>query len=253
MDYEETMVEQPDEIAADDTLEEEIVEEQDESEENLDDLMADEEKPAEEVPEQKGPSEPGWIKKRVNTAVQKAIAQTEARMQAMFDQQMAPIREKLLNDEANELVRTGQVKDLETAKELVRYRQGMAEQNQPEEDPQPRKENGQFAPKEDPATMARINMLKHQADKIKASGGPDVIAEWNSNEEIKEKVIAGEMDFYDVAEQMRQATKKRPPSPTRSPNGVNGVGPGSIWAMSNEQFARLDKKLDEGVRFTVKK
>ena len=78
--------------------------------------------PAAEAPkeEQASSSEPGWIKKRVEKAVSKAVAETEARMQAMFDEQMAPLRAKMLEDEAKELVRTGAVKDLELAKEVIR-------------------------------------------------------------------------------------------------------------------------------------
>jgi hypothetical protein len=59
------------------------------------------------------------------------------------------------------------------------------------------------------------------------------------------------MDFYDVAKQMKG--KKRPPSPSRSPNGVNGIGPQSISSMSDAQFRKMDKMLDQGVRFTIRR
>lgn len=260
MNPEETMVEneQFDDTATDDTLQESVIEEPDESEEFLPSPEEEEDAPAGESKQtqQQGTSEPGWIKQRVNKAVEKAVAATEARMRAEFDKQMAPIREKLLNDEANELVRTGQVKDLETAKELVRYRQGASAQSPaPEKSKeQPRNAQGQFAPKEDPATSARIGMLQHQADRIKSSGGPDVIEAFRNDKEIQQAVISGEMDFYDVAEQLKaKPAQRKPPAPTRASNGVNGVGPDSIWAMTDEQFAKMDKRLDEGVRFTIKR
>ena len=94
-------------------------------------------------------------------------------------------------------------------------------------------------------------MLQHQADRIKANGGPDVIAEWRNNKEIHDAVIRGEMDFYEVAEQMK-GTRRKPPSPMRSPNGANSIGPTTIESMSDAQFRKLDKMLDEGVRFTIK-
>ena len=263
MDFEETMVEQNDNAAMDDTLPEDIVESTDESEESLESFIEEQgDQPEEEKPEEKpqetGTSEPGWIKKRVEKAVNKAIAETEARMQAMFEQQMAPLREQMLTTEAEKLVRQGIVKDLETAKELVRYRQGMGMPPVQEEGDkgQPRNAQGQFtkqeSPKNDPATSARIDMLQHQADRIKANGGPDVIAEFKNNEEIRKKVIAGEMDFYEVAEQLGKP-KKRPPAPMRSPNGASGAVRNSIESMSDAQFKKLDKMLDEGVRFTIKR
>ena len=242
----ETMVENYDDGVADDTLPEDIVESEDEQEEDIEEFIDDgqdvEEEPAEE-PEPQA-TEPGWIKQRVNKAVQKAIAETEARMQQMFEQQMAPIREKMIEDEAQDLVRSRKVADIETARELVRFRRG---QTQPMEEP-PQVE--QPAPRED-ATSARIDMLQHQADRIRQNGGPDVIAEFRDNPEIKAAVVRGEMDFYDVAEQM--TPKKRPPSPMRSPNGANNVNQRSIESMTDAQFAKLDKMLDEGVRFTYRR
>jgi hypothetical protein len=94
-------------------------------------------------------------------------------------------------------------------------------------------------------------MLQEQADEISADGGPDVIAEFKNNEEIKRKVIAGEMDFYGVAYAMnhRRPAAKRPPSPTRSPNGANGQSGGTIMSMTDKQFELLEKKVREGHTF----
>ena len=261
MDPNETMVEEMDtEVVGDDALQEDLVEESDDSQ-SIESALDEEEtnaQPAEEEPQEKGASEPGWIKKRVDKAVQKAVAETEARMQAMFDAQMAPIREKLLEDEANKLVKNGTVKDLETAKELVRYRQGQNPvPTQQQGESHPRNEKGQFTPRQDeqqrdPVVQKQINMLQHQADRIKAAGGPDVISEFQNNEEIHEKVIKGEMDFYDVAEYMKAPPKKKPPAPMRSPNGASGSEKSTIASMSDEQFERFEKKVSSGVRYSVK-
>lgn len=263
MDFEETNINETD--LAEDSLPEELVEDGGDNDEELDTVLGDEgqddgEQDAEEdKPGAEGPKEPGYVQKRITKAVQKAVAETEARftaqMQAM-EAQYAPIKERLLEMDAQELVRSGKVKDLETARELVRYRQGMPQQTeQPESqgEVQPRQQNGQFAPKTDPAVQARIDMLQHQADRIRANGGPDVIAEWRSNKEVHDAVIRGEMDFYEVAEQMKGTTRRKPPSPMRSPNGANSIGPTTIESMSDAQFRKMDKMLDEGVRFTVKR
>lgn len=259
MDYEETMVEENfDDVEADDTLPDDIVEE-DESEEDFpaeDELEIpdeeEEEPEAEEEPEPQPKTEPGWIKQRVNKAVEKAVRETEARMQAMFDQQMKPIRDKMMEDEAQELVRSRKVTDIDTARELVRLRNGMQPSEQRAE--QPRNEQGQFASQEQivsaAKTDARINELAKQADKIKAKGGPDVVKEFLNNKEVKARVISGELDFYDVAEMMSKP-KKRPPSPSRSSNGANNPTPNSFATMSSEQFARMERNIERGARYKL--
>ena len=72
-----------------------------------------------------------------------------------------------------------------------------------------------------------------------------------NNEDIKMKVVSGELDFYDVAEMMKQP-KRRPPSPMRSPNGASGMNPNAISNMTDEQFDRLEKRIKEGARFELK-
>ena len=259
MDFDETMVDENLDEQTDDTFEESIEEEQDESE-SLDSLMGSEDEEPADEPEEQAPqaTEPGWIKKRVEKAVNKAIAQTRAEMQAMFDQQMAPIRARMIEDEAQELVRSRKVADIETARELVRLRNGQPAVAQAASQPaeQPRQENGQFASKSqegsDPATAARIDMLRHQAERIEKAGGPDVRKAFMDNEDIKQKVIAGEMDFYDVAEFLKQPNK-RPPSPMRSPNGASGKNPNAIDSMSDEQFERMERKIKyEGARYKLR-
>lgn len=258
MDLDETMVENVDNTEADDTLPDGVVEE-DESEEQesyLDDEEGESEQPAEEPQKKQEPqaSEPGWIKQRVNKAVEKAVKEALAQQQAEFDRQMAPLREKMLNDEAKELVRQGEFKSLERAKEYLQLKQGIPPKAEEPQQEQPRNERGQFQAREDAATSARIEMLRHQADRIRDNKGPDVIAEFQNNPEIKKKVIAGEMDFYDVAEAMRNRKPgKRPPSPTRSPNGASGYVPNAIESMSAEEFAKFDKKLDEGGSYTIRR
>lgn len=243
MDFEENMVEEVTEEAED--LLPEVTEEPEETGESLDTLTDEEDEPAEETAQTQGTSEPGYVQKRISKAVAKAVAETEARMQAMFEQQMAPIRAKMMEDEAQELVRNRQVADIEMARELVRLRQGMPQQETV-------KAPSEAAPSEDAGVVERINMLKHQAAKIKANTGLDVIAEWNSNEEIKNAVMNGEMDFYDVAETMKEKPKKRPPSPMRSPNGASGMTPNAIESMSDAQFAKLEKRIREGARYTLR-
>lgn len=235
-------------------LEEGIQEEpQDDSLDIADVLNDSEEQPGEEEPQgTSGQKEPGYVRSRIDKAVAKAIAETEARMQANFEQQIAPYREHMLEMEAQDLVRTGKVKDLDTARELVRYRQG---QPQPERQEQPRNEQGQYTsnqePSRDPATQARIDMLEYQAKKIKDQRGVDVIEEFRTNNKVKQKLVSGEWDFYDVADYM-SGKNKRAPAPMRSPNGASGANRTAIENMSDEQFDRLVRNVQGGKRYSQK-
>lgn len=205
-----------------------------------------------ETPPAKETKEPGYVKTRIAEALAKERESIRAEVQAEFNQRMAPIMERLLVEDAKELVRSGEFKSLETAKEYLRMKQGLpAPAAEAEAQPQPRNANGQYAPKTNPndaATQARIDMLRHQADRIKESRGVDVIAVWNSDPEIKRKVIAGEMDFYDVADEIASKPKKsKPPAPVRTPNGAaNDQQVDAIMNMSKEQFNRLVKRVQSG-------
>ena len=96
-------------------------------------------------------------------------------------------------------------------------------------------------------------MLRHQAERIAENGGPDVRKEFTENSEIKKAVINGEMDFYDVADYLKtKKPSRKPPSPMRSPNGASGTNPNAIDSMSDEQFARLEKKIAEGARYSLR-
>ena len=97
-------------------------------------------------------------------------------------------------------------------------------------------------------------MLRHQAETIAKRGGPDVTKEFTNNEEINQKVISGEMDFYDVADYLKEqkSSRKRPPSPMRSPNGASGQSPNAIESMTDEQFARMEKRIAEGARIRLR-
>lgn len=257
MDYEETMVENEGlDTGADDALIEGIEEVDESNEETLESLTANEDQPAEEVPPQEqkanAPSEPGYIKRRINDAVDKALARQKSDLMAEMEAKYAPIRDRLLEMDAKELVRQGEFKSVERAKEYLQLKQGIAPAADSKPAEQPRNAQGQFAPKDDPGTKAKIDMLAHQAKSIKARSGIDVMAEFNANEEIKAKVISGEMDFYDVAEQMKQPARKRPPAPMRSPNGASGANDyNAIDSMSDEQFARMEKNIAKGARYKL--
>lgn len=251
MNENESMV-QDEGLQAEDLLSEELVEEPQDESISLEEALTDEGQTADtdeqESEPQSGRKEPGYVQQRIN----KALAKARAEWQAELDSQMAPLREYQMEMEAQKLVDTGKVKDLETAKELVRYRQGRP---QPQPEAQPRNAQGQFSGRDelDAGTQRHLNLLRHQADAIRAEGGPDVIAEFQNNPEVKQKIVAGEMDFRELAEIMGGKTGKKIPSPMRSPNGANSASHNFDFAnMSSEQFAKLEKRIQEGARISLK-
>ena len=199
--------------------------------------------------------EPGYVKKRVTEAVEKALerersnlrAEVYAEVKAEFDKQLAPLIARLREDEAQELVRSRKVTDIDTARELVRLRHGVSEQptEQPvEQTEQPRNAQGQFVAKEqNDDVSAASTYLAGQANRIKAETGIDVMAVFNKDASIRNKILSGEMDFHDVAKQMQARKGKKPPAPMRSPNRTDDSIKVSIMDMSDEQFEQLEKAV----------
>ena len=185
--------------------------------------------------------EPGWVRQRVDKAVAKAVQETEARMRAEFESTIAPIRENMLGREADQLVASGEFKSRDRALEYLRLKNGL-----PGTVPQRQAQQQQQV---NPETKARANLLAKQADRIKANYGIDVMSEFNSNPEVRQKIVSGEWDFYAVAEAMQEDGVGRQPAPrlVRSPGGGSGLsGKTSIDQMSDAQFEQLQKNLRAG-------
>lgn len=261
MDYEEIMADVPEMPDTDDLSVEEVPDEEEEQAESLDSLMdgeteAEEEETEEQTENPPAREEPGYVRGRIEKAVQKVRAEYDqqiADLKASFEAQMAPIRERMLEDQAQELVRSRKIADIETAREFVRMKSGQPAAQPVQQPVQPMQNGGQIAAQEDPVISARISMLEHQVDRISDSGGPDVIDAFMNNEEIKEAVVAGEMDFYDVANWLSsQQQRRRPPSPMRSPNGASVQNPNAISNMTDEQFEKMERRIKEGARYELK-
>lgn len=212
--------------------------------------------------EQPAKSEPGWMRKKMDAAVSKALQEQETRLRAEFAASLEPLRESMYERQAEALVASGEIKSKEMALKYVKAMAGIpsSEPDQTPKNQQPRTPDGRFASSQqqqtepDAETKARARILAAQADKIKASRGLDVAAQFQSDPEVKEKVLSGEWDFYDVAEAMSQP-RRRVPSPVRSSNSAMGAtaDAGAIANMSDAQFDRLLKNLGEGKVYDMRK
>ena len=200
--------------------------------------------------------EPGWIKLRVNRAVERAVAEAEARVAARYEARFAPLMEAVLDRQAQDLVAAGEFKTLERAKEYVRLKGGITDMPAPQQPTttpaptpaQPRDAQGRFQSSE---TRVRADLLAQQATKIKSSRGLDVMQTFNSDTEVRQKVISGEWDFYDVADHMT-GSQRNVPSPIRTPNGAGASAAAvSIDNMSEAQFDRMCQNIRLGHRYNA--
>jgi len=119
MDFEENMVEETEAAMDEDFTETDLVEEEEESAESLDSLDGEENEPAEEQPKSQGTSEPGYVQKRIDKALARERENIRAEVMAQVEAQYAPIRDRLLEMDAKELVRQGEFKSVERAKEYL--------------------------------------------------------------------------------------------------------------------------------------
>ena len=72
----------------------------------------------------------------------------------------------------------------------------------------------------------------------------------NDNPQIRNKVMSGEWDMYDVVEAMNTPQRKAPPA-VRSAN--NGNAPAmDIRSMSDAQFKRLQENLRSGKSYDLR-
>lgn len=213
-----------------------------------------------EPQQQKAQTEPGWIAKRVNAAVEKATRAAESRIRAEYEQQLAPLREAQREREAEKLVADGKIADKALALEYLRLKGGEPAQIDSEaEKPAARDAHGRFAARETnpadtqpPVEIAqRAEKLYAQAQTIKSLNGVDVLEIFNSDPEVKLRVSSGEWDFLDVAKAAQDKASGRIPAPVRSANGV-ALGGANIARMSDKQFSKLDEMLARGDKINMR-
>ena len=183
----------------------------------------------------------GWFRQRIDKAVSKAVAEAEQRMAAKYESQLAEFAVERIDRQAKELVRNGEFKSLETAKEYLTLKSGgkftAAAKEEPEQET-------------DPVIQAKADVLAKQAHKIQAARGIDVMAAYNNDPQVQQKIGSGEWDFYDVADYLQ--SRRNPPSPARSSNGARAEKT-SIRNMTEAQFKALQKNVAEGRVYDMRK
>lgn len=187
------------------------------------------------------------VRKGVQAQLQELRAEWAAETKQMIADAVAPFREAQIESEAQKLVASRQVANIELAREVARLRQGLPPQAQ--EQPQqaqpqtpPRDERGRFTQNQDPVA-ARAKELSQQAAEIQRTYGIDVMAAFREDDTVRQNVGSGKWDFKDAALYLGSAKKNKPTAPpaVRATN-VNGVG----GRLTDRDMDAIDRAIASG-------
>ena len=103
-------------------------------------------------------------------------------------------------------------------------------------------------PEENMQLKLRAQELITQARTIQAVTQADVMALYNTDPEVRARILHGEWDFIDVWKQMQPA--QQPPVPVRTANG--GAGAMNIGGMNDQQFEKLNEMLKRGAKVDMR-
>lgn len=103
-------------------------------------------------------------------------------------------------------------------------------------------------PEENMQLKLRAQELITQARTIWAVTQTDVMALYNTDPEVRTRILHGEWDFIDVWKQMKPV--QTPPVPVRTANG--GVGAMNIGGMNEQQFDKLNEMLKRGAKVDMR-
>ena len=103
-------------------------------------------------------------------------------------------------------------------------------------------------PVQDVSLKLRAQELIAQARTIQAVAQADVMALYNTDPDIRARILKGEWDFIDVWKNMQPA--QLPPVPARSANG--GAGAMNIGGMNDQQFSKLNEMLRRGAKVDMR-
>ncbi len=103
-------------------------------------------------------------------------------------------------------------------------------------------------PEENMQLKLRAQELITQARTIWAVTQTDVMTLYNTDPEVRARILHGEWDFIDVWKQMKPV--QTPPVPVRTANG--GVGAMNIGGMNDQQFVKLNEMLKRGAKVDMR-
>ena len=200
--------------------------------------------------------EPGWVKKRIDSALQKElpnlVAAEVAKVKAEYEAQIKPLREAQLARDADELVKQGEFRSKDIALEYLRMKQGLPVQAPVTPTASPRAEaEAREADAVPPDIRARAARLMDQAEYAKKIDGIDPLAIYHSDPEVQRKVNSGQWDFTDVVMAAKGQTAS-PPSPIHSSNAALPQKRGPL-ELSSKELQTLNENLRKGVKVDMRR
>lgn len=214
------------------------------------------EQSATEVEQDKTPAkEPGWVRKRIDSALQKQlpemVAVEVAKVRAEYEAKIQPLLERQLTRDAADLVSQGEFKSQERALEYLRLKQGLPVQA-PVETAIPRNERGQFVAQEEipQDVRERAAHLMAQAEYAKKMDDIDPMSIYRSDPNVARLVNSGQWDFADVVKAAKNG--QAAPAPIRSSNAATPQKRGPL-ELTSEEFRKLNENLGKGVRVDMRR
>jgi hypothetical protein len=220
--------------------------------------------PAEhEAPKEGGTKPSGGIKGRLLESERKGYERGQSEAQAAWQAEKAQYEERLqklteyeLRDEAKKLAAKEHISE-DFAMRVLRAERGLAPKAA---DTRPRDAQGRFTAQEPAESQPqrsvedRAKELFTQAQQIERMGGPDVMAIFNGDASLRKRVADGEIDFFDIAREYGGGGRKaRQAPPAVRGSYAGGAQTRGIGDLSDEEFDRLQSRLEQGVSIDMRR
>lgn len=98
----------------------------------------------------------------------------------------------------------------------------------------------------DKETAERAIVLYTQANTIREITGVDVLRIYHENDEIRDRVLRGELDFVGIYREATMGSGHRMPMVIRGANSNNIATTLNVRNMNTDQFRKLDAMLANG-------
>lgn len=172
---------------------------------------------------------------------------------AQYEARLQKLTEYEIKEEAAKLAESEHI-SVALAERLLRAERGIPGNAQPMDTPQneqPRDAQGRFVSRsQQNDSDAYAQTLIEQAATVKRLTGQDLMALYNTDKNVQDRILNREVDFFGLAEEMRDQ-KKMPPV-VRSSNGQT-VRHRSIADLTDEQFDELDRRVEQGAVFDMRR
>jgi len=183
---------------------------------------------------------PKSLRGRIKGAESRGYERGKREVEDQYRKDLEELTNFRLERDAKELAEKEKISQ-SLALRLLRAERGLAPTQEPKAEPALRK-----GPVAQPSAEERAQTLFEQAKTIEDVTGLNVLEIFQTDADVHQKIVSGQWDFKDVAREygVSAQTRKHVPAPARG-TGQNSIERRSIASMTDEEFARFDKLLDD--------